>query len=72
MQKTTIVIHKDTVRGGESVDRWVCMRGHPHVTQVGATNCETAVAEGKTDAQLLVLFNAEVATFSVPRTISRT
>lgn len=48
----------------ERVVRYVCNRGHPHPTHAGATNCETARAGGATDAELLALFNAEVAAFN--------
>lgn len=63
MKKTTIVINRDKVRGGERVDRWVCMRSHPHPTIAGARNCEANTGV-LTDAELLVLFNAEVAAFN--------
>lgn len=64
MQKTTVVINRDTVRGGEKVDRWICNRGHPHPTSAGAQDCEEARAAGATDSELLALFNAEVALFN--------
>jgi len=58
MQKTTILIDR------QRVDRWVCNRGHPHPTIAGAEDCEAARAEGATDAELLELFNEEVAAFN--------
>lgn len=63
MKKATIIINTDTVRGGERVDRWVCIRSHPHPTIAGAKNCEanTGIV---TDAQLLAMFAAEVAEFN--------
>ncbi len=47
-----------------NVSRWVCNHGHPHPTSTGGEACETARAAGATDAELLVLFNAEVAEFN--------
>lgn len=63
MKKTKIAINTDVTSGGEAVERWVCMRSHPHPTIAGAENCEanTGVV---TDAELLALFVAEVAEFN--------
>lgn len=47
-----------------TVKRYGCTRGHPHPTSAGASVCETARIAGATDAQLLVLFNAEVAEYN--------
>lgn len=58
MQETTVIIDRTRV------SRWVCNRGHPHPTSAGAEACETARAAGATDAELLTLFNAEVAEFN--------
>lgn len=58
MKSTTVVIDQ------EKVTRYVCNRGHPHPTSAGAENCEAARAGGATDAELLALFNAEVAEFN--------
>ncbi len=59
MQLTRIKLDSTT-----TVERWVCNRGHPHPTSAGAEACEIARAAGATDAELLVLFNAEVAEFN--------
>jgi hypothetical protein len=59
MQETTVRLdHETTVR------RWVCNRGHPHPTVTGAQACEAARGAGATDAELLVLFDAEVVEFN--------
>jgi hypothetical protein len=54
----------DVIVNRVKVARWVCDRGHPHPTQTGAEECETARAEGATDAELLVLMQAEVEEFN--------
>lgn len=58
MQQTTVLIDRT------KVDRWVCNRGHPHPTRTGAEACEAARADGASDADLLVLLEAEVAAFN--------
>ena len=64
MQEVTVRINTDVVKGGEAVTRYVCNRSHPHPTSAGALACEAARAGGATDAELLTLFNAEVAEFN--------
>jgi hypothetical protein len=59
MQRTTVRLDPET-----TVDRWVCNRGHPHPTVTGSEECEAARAAGATDAELLALFDAEVAEFN--------
>jgi hypothetical protein len=58
MQRIDVIVNR------ESVARYVCNRSHPHPTQAGAEACEAARAEGATDAELLVLMEAEVAEFN--------
>lgn len=59
MQAVTVRLDHET-----TVKRYVCNRGHPHPTSIGATDCETARAAGATDSELEDLFDAEVAEFN--------
>lgn len=59
MQPVKVQLDSATV-----VERWVCNRGHPHPTRLGAVGCEEARDDGASDAALLALFDAEVAEFN--------
>ena len=68
MRQTTFISRRRVVDGeivpAQMIDRWVCARSHPHPTSSGAEACETAMANGATDAELLALFELEVAAFN--------
>lgn len=58
VQETVVLIDQTPTH------RWVCNRGHPHPTRIGAIACEEARANGATDEELHALFDAEVAEFN--------
>jgi hypothetical protein len=64
MQSIIVLIDKDTTRKGRAVQRWVCNRGHPHPTSAGAQACETARANGATDAELAAMLEDEITAFN--------